>query len=352
MPPDIVRPRKGKIPVLILFGPTASGKTALLEELFIPKNIKGFMNPPYRAEIISADSMQVYQGMDIGTAKPPPEIRALIPHHLIDIKSPADQFNAGEFVRLAKKAIRSAAKNNALPVVSGGTGFYIKNLVQGLPASPPSDLFIRTDLKNELTEYGSSRLMEELAEKDPVSAAKIHPNDTYRLLRALEVLRQTGLPLSSFMPNESGTRRSGNSAFRFLILGLKREREELYRRINERCAQMFRDGLAEEVRHFFDIGYTPNDPGMRAIGYREFFVKTENPGKIYPEYTFSNDFEGVEAQIAGNSRRYAKRQMVFFASLPNAVWIEETDPAKAAEEIKEKLDQFLISSPPRQKSSL
>jgi tRNA dimethylallyltransferase len=158
------------LPVVILFGPTASGKTALLEELFIRRNL----GP---AEIISADSMQVYRGMDIGTAKPGHEERARILHHLIDIRNPDEQFNAGEFVRLGGEACAAASARGHLPVVSGGAGFYLKNLVQGLPEAPPSDLSIRAALQDELARRGVAALMEELGAHDPVSAGRIHLND-------------------------------------------------------------------------------------------------------------------------------------------------------------------------------
>ncbi|MCL2832382.1 MAG: tRNA (adenosine(37)-N6)-dimethylallyltransferase MiaA [Treponema sp.] len=334
------------IPVLILFGPTASGKTAILEELFIPgnypagNNLHGQTpkNTCLKAEIISADSMQVYKGMDIGTAKPSRETQAKIPHHLIDIKSPAQQFNAGEFVRLAENAIRSADKNSALPVVSGGTGFYLRNLIMGLPAAPPPDPQIRNDLKAELTKNGTAALISELKEKDPVSAARIHPNDEYRLLRALEVIRQTSQPLSYFAQNGSAAGAAQRSPFRFLVLGLKREREDLYKRINERCSQMFRGGLAAEARQLFDAGFTPNDPGLKAIGYNEFFIRDPaDPNK----FTFTADLEGAQALIAQNSRRYAKRQMVFFKNIPDVIWIDGTDPHRASQEIRILLEGFL-----------
>jgi tRNA dimethylallyltransferase len=304
--------------VLILFGPTASGKTALLEELFVK-------NAVCKAEIISADSMQVYRGMDIGTAKPTPAEQALLPHHLIDIRDINEQFNAGEFVRLAGEAIASAASRNALPVVSGGTGFYIKNLIQGLPAAPPSDMEIRSKLKEELASRGAAVLMKELEEADPVSAARIHINDIYRLLRALEIIRLTGKPLSSFAQNGN----SSEPAFRFLVIGIKRERAELYRRINERTKLMFKSGLSDEVKRLYEYGYTPHDPGMRAIGYREFFVEDYDSGPS--AYTLSNDLAGVEALVAQNSRRYAKRQLVFFASIPDVIWIDADRQNPAAE---------------------
>ena len=315
-----------KIPVLILFGPTASGKTALLEELFI-------RNPSCKGEIISADSMQVYRGMDIGTAKPTKEERARIPHHLIDILDPSEQFNTGEFVRLASEAISSAANRSALPIVSGGTGFYIRNLIMGLPASPPADLEIRALLKEELKQHGASVLMEELAKCDPVSAEKIHLNDEYRLLRALEVFRISGRPLSYFAQNEGKS--EDQSSFRFLILGIKWDREVLYKRINERCKSMFQSGLPDEVRKLYEAGYTPLDPGLRAIGYREFFIENEND-----LYTLSRDMTGVEALVAQNCRRYAKRQLVFFASIPNVTWIEGDNVVKAAAEIRLKIKSY------------
>jgi tRNA dimethylallyltransferase len=306
------------VPVLILFGPTASGKTNILLELFSPGS-------RFQAEVISADSMQVYCGMDIGTAKPSKIERSRLPHHLVDIRDPSQQFNAGDFVRLADEACLQIAGRGKLPVVSGGTGFYLKNFIMGLSEAPPSDMEIRFQLKQELKEKGSAALMEELAAGDPVSAQRIHINDEYRLLRALEVLRFSGSPLSSFEVNTLEKR----LRFNFIITGLSRPREELYRRINLRCAEMFSQGLADEVRHLYESGFTPNDPGLRAIGYREFFIEdTDSPGK----WRLSQDTAGVQALVAQNSRRYAKRQITFFAGIPNVKWIEpcrsETETAQ------------------------
>ncbi|MDR0376002.1 MAG: tRNA (adenosine(37)-N6)-dimethylallyltransferase MiaA, partial [Treponema sp.] len=175
------------INVLVLFGPTAVGKTGVVEELFAG-------NGAPRAEIVSADSMQVYKGMDIGTAKPSVGLRERLPHHLIDIRTPDQSYNAGDFVRLAEEAIARIAERSALPVVSGGTGFYLKNFIMGLPEAPPSDESARRALKAELREQGAEALARELAACDPVSASRIHINDEYRLLRALEVFRLTGKP--------------------------------------------------------------------------------------------------------------------------------------------------------------
>ena len=319
------------IPVLILFGPTASGKTGILLQLFNSQS-------GLQAEVISADSMQVYRGMDIGTAKPSADERAKLTHHLIDIRDPCEQFNAGDFVRLADEACAEIASRGKLPVVSGGTGFYLKNFILGLSEAPPGDKLIREQLKRELSEKGAASLMEELASCDSVSANRIHINDEYRLLRALEVFRSCGKPLSSFEVNTDKNR----PKFNFLIIGLSRPREELYRRINLRCADMFKQGLAAEVNSLFKSGYTPEDPGLRAIGYREFFVEAADDGDFSADkqgkWRLSEDFEGVQAFVAQNSRRYAKRQITFFSGIPNVNWIE---PGRDDEETAEKIRGLL-----------
>jgi tRNA dimethylallyltransferase len=323
---------KKNSPVLILFGPTASGKTGILLELFNSSNIQSNLTS---AEVVSADSMQVYRGMDIGTAKPSAEERERLPHHLIDILSPSQQFNAGDFVRLANEACEEIASRGKLPVVSGGTGFYLKNLIMGLSEAPPSNAKIRAALRKELQEKGASALMEELAAADPVSAGRIHINDEYRLLRALEVWRSCGQPLSSFETNSFANTQKTRPGFNFITIGLSRPREELYRRINRRCADMFKQGLAEEVRSLYEAGFTPNDPGLRAIGYREFFVEDEEePGK----WRLSRDTEGVQALVAQNSRRYAKRQITFFAGIPGVKWIECGGEAETAEIVRRLLE--------------
>jgi tRNA dimethylallyltransferase len=318
------------VPAFILFGSTASGKTEVLEELFVSREA------PFAGEVVSADSMQVYRGMDIGTAKPGPELLERLPHHLIDIRDPNEQFNAGEFVRLADEACIRISGRGKLPLISGGAGFYLRNFVLGLPEAPPSDPFIRQALKEELKAGGIEPLAKELACCDPVSAGRIHINDEYRLLRALEVFRLTGRPLSSYVPGGAVVQEGSRPAYRFLILGLRRPREEVYRRIDERCAEMFRRGLPAEVRRLFDEGYTPENPGLRAIGYREFFT----PGAD-GAWMFIENPQGVETLVARNSRRYAKRQETFFVSLPDVKWIDASrDPL---ENIKQELEKFLCN---------
>lgn len=284
------------LPVLVIFGPTASGKTALLERFFAEKQL--------RAEVVSADSMQVYRGMDIGTAKPDSTLRSRLPHHLIDIRSPDQTFDVGDFVRLADAACVSIHERGRLPVVCGGTGFYLKHFVAGLPEVPPSDAAVRETVRAEAARFGTMRLFEELSRVDPASAARIHPHDTYRVSRAVEVHRATGKPLSEY----AACSRVGRPEFRFICLSLERDREELYRRINERTASMFAAGLPEEVRALIAAGYGAQSPGMRAIGYREFF-------EIEGDWT-RRKLAAVEDAIAQNTRRYAKRQIVFAASIP------------------------------------
>jgi tRNA dimethylallyltransferase len=328
----------------VLFGPTASGKTDILLRLFAG------VNCPISAEVISADSMQVYRGMDIGTAKPGPAEREKLPHHLIDIRNPDEQFNAGDFVRLADEACADIWQRGKLPVVSGGTGFYLKNFIQGLGEAPPSDPEIRAALKVDLQTMGASALMEELAAADPVSAARIHINDRYRLLRALEVCRLTGQPLSSYTASIPRFR----GLYRFLIIGLERKREELYRRINQRCEAMFREGLPGEVEALREAGYGAEDPGLNAIGYKEFFIEDflEDPKESYesnPEFPvessakkfrISTDLKGVEVLVAQNSRHYAKRQITFFKLIPGVTWIDvaASDPVQ---KIRRELENFL-----------
>jgi len=282
------------IPVLVLFGPTASGKTSLAERLFIDDG-------PFsgRAGIISADSMQVYRGMDIGTAKPSREFLAKLPHYLIDLRNPDESFGAGDFVPLADEACTRILTDGKIPVLLGGTGFYIRNFIFGLPETPPSDGDIRALLQKRRREEGIEALRRELAERDGESAARIHPNDEYRILRALEVILTCGKPLSAFrVPS------AVREGYRFLVLSLERPRDELYRRIDLRVDAMFRDGLAAEVEGLVRAGYGPGSPGLRAIGYREFFTA----GDL--------DHGGIADLIKANTKKYAKRQETYVGSIP------------------------------------
>jgi tRNA dimethylallyltransferase len=208
--------------------------------------------------------MQVYRSMDIGTAKPPAELRRALPHHLIDVVDPSSQFNAGEFVKSAQDLAACITRRGRIPVVSGGTAFYITSLLYGLPESPPSDPEARSKIRQVARGMEAGALHRMLKERDPQAAARIQPNDVYRISRALEILEQTGQSLFSFR-----WPRTLREDFRFLLIGLDRDRTDLYDRIDRRVDGMFADGLVGEVKNLLAMGYTAADPGLRGIGYRE-----------------------------------------------------------------------------------
>ncbi|UCG00128.1 MAG: tRNA (adenosine(37)-N6)-dimethylallyltransferase MiaA [Spirochaetaceae bacterium] len=305
-----------RAPLIVIFGPTAVGKTAFIEDLFSKLG---------NIEIINADSMQVYRWLDIGTAKPALQLRRRIPHHLIDILEPTCQFNAGEFVRRADQLVPEIRRRCNTPVLCGGTAYYLRSFITGLPDSPPGDLEIRRKLRSEVAQRGLEALLEELGSVDPVTRARLQERDSYRILRALEVYRSSGKPLSSFV-NPTGPRRD----YDFLLLGLMRDRTELYTRIEQRVEHMFGEGLVEEVRSLLARGYGFEDPGMRGIGYREFFELRKGCAAL----------ETVKELIKRNSRRYAKRQITFFKSLSDVHW---EDP-RAGDSVADLITDFLAGS--------
>jgi tRNA dimethylallyltransferase len=289
---------------LILFGPTAVGKTAVLASL-----ATHFPDQPF--EIISADSRQVYRGLDIGTAKPTREERSAIPHHLIDILDPRERWDVGRFVEEADRLVREITRRGATPILSGGTAFYLEGYLLGLPDTPRVDDEIRDELQSRLESEGVEPLHAELSRVDPEGAARIHRNDSYRILRALEVFRTSGRPLSSFRPPRE--RRAGVDA---TVIGLYRERSDLYRRIDRRVQGMFAAGLPGEVERLIVNGARRDDPGMQSIGYREFFeIGTPPPWD-------ASVLEATETLIARNPRRYAKRQITFFRRIPAVEWVD------------------------------
>lgn len=265
--------------------------------------------------------MQVYRGLDIGTAKPDSRLRLSLPHHLLDIRDPSEQFTAGDFVQEADTACARIAERGRLPVVSGGTAFYLKNFVCGLPGSPPADARIRADVERDLRILGPDALRAELESGDPESAGRIHRRDLYRLTRALEVLRLTGRPLSSFEVPAVPRRE-----YDLLLIGLDRPREDLYFRIDARVDAMFEAGLADEVRRLIASGYGESDPGMQAIGYREF-LEARRIGCAR--------LRDIRDRIAQDSRRYAKRQLAFFRTLPGVEWFSADDAEGVRGRIRE-----------------
>ncbi|MEW5817508.1 MAG: tRNA (adenosine(37)-N6)-dimethylallyltransferase MiaA [Spirochaetota bacterium] len=294
---------------MVLFGPTAVGKTELLFRLFQEK-----------AEIISADSIQVYRYLDIGTAKPSRSLRKLLPHHMIDIVDPSEQFSTGEFVKLADRIATEVYSRGKLPVISGGTAFYIRNFIFGLPETPPGNSKIRKRLHKELEEDGIEPLYAELKRCDPVTAGRLSLSDHYRITRALEVFRLTGKPVSSFRVPFSFRKE-----YRFLILGIDRSRAELHDRINKRVDQMFLSGLYGEVKKLLSMGFSEKDPGLQGIGYREFLQMRRNGCTTLGE---------VKDQIKRDSRQYAKRQLTFFKSISEVQWFHPEEIDKIEDEVR------------------
>lgn len=304
--------KSNKIPVIIIFAPTATGKTALTVKLF-GKGSHSFFKD--RAEIISADSMAVYKYMNIGTAKPDKNLTDQIPHHLIDVVTPDVQFSVSDFVEKADIAAGGIFENGKIPVVAGGTGFYIRNFILGLPDTPESNPEIRNNLKSELEKSGIEFMYEKLKLVDPISAEKINQNDAYRILRALEVFYLTGKPRSSFELSEKL-----RDKYDFTTIILERDREDLYRRIDKRIDHMFSQGLSEEVESLKKMGYTKELPGMQAIGYREFFMDLKSE-------------EEIKEKIKHDSHKYAKKQYVFMKGIPNAKTFFIPEEVEYTEEI-------------------
>ncbi len=299
------------IPVLVFFGATASGKTAISSDIFSYKHSKkvpidGTVSGLSGcAEIISADSVQVYKRLRIGSAQPSEELLADLPHHLIAVKDPKDEFSAADFVHASDKLCAQIFARKKLPVLLGGTAFFLKNFMYGLPVTPKAEPAVRDYFQKRAKAEGGKALWEELKKIDAESAARIHPNDKYRIIRALEVYAAAEKPLSSF-PLPDSYRKNYN----FFIVGISRPREILYKRIEQRVDEMVRNGLADEVKSLCAAGYTGETPALKAIGYREFF-------------TAGNQFKGDDelSQIIGlikrNTKHYAKRQETFFRALPN-----------------------------------
>lgn len=299
------------IPVLVMFGPTAAGKTAVAETLFTGMGPFAGM-----AEVISADSMQVYRGMDIGTAKPDATLLSELPHHLVNIRNPDQQYGTGEFVSGADAACADIVSRGKIPVMLGGTGFYIRNFLLGMPDTPPSRPETREKIRMRMEREGTAVLFAELEAVDPVSAARIHRNDEYRIIRALEVHELSGRPLSAFARPDSF-----RPGYRFSTVVLERSREELYSRIEKRVGNMFAAGLREEFCALINRGYTREDPGMQAIGYREFF-SFDPPG---------SRIDDVKHLVCHSTKRYAKRQETYIRSIPGITRIHADDTVSLEE---------------------
>lgn len=294
--------------LIILFGPTGVGKTEVLDRLFSgPSKSRALDGPLPRVEVISADALQVYRGLDIGTAKPGAGLLSRIPHHLIDILDYDENFSAGEFVSRTDALIPQILLRGNLPVISGGSAFYIRSWLMGLPPTPPVDPAIRKEIERQWRTRSDEEMHAALNEIDPKSALRIGAKDRYRMLRALEVHAQTNRLLSDFqVPSHP------RQDYRTLIIGLHRDRKELYRRINDRVKRMIDAGLEAEVAALCSRGAGLEHPGMKGIGYREWFTQ-RSP-------------QAIAELIARNTRHYAKRQITFFSSLAGVHWFDAAKP--------------------------
>lgn len=290
-------------PVLALVGPTAIGKTGLSLELA----------ERFQCEIVSVDSMQVYRFMDIGTAKVTLEERARIPHHLIDVVDPDAEYDAACFVRDAIQAIEQIHRRGRVVLLTGGTGLYLRALIDGLSSGIGQFPEIREQLQQRLSLVGPHVLHEELAQYDRISAERINVNDTHRLLRALEIYQATGTPWSEHILEHQKQRTARFT--NILQVGLTCERDQLYRRIDLRTTLMLKSGLEQEVRGLIARGYSPQLKSMQAIGYRHM--------NNYLEGIW--DMEETERLLARDTRRYAKRQYTWFSAIPELEWFEVQD---------------------------
>ena len=295
---------------MVLFGPTAVGKTALTEELFS----KGF-------EIINADSVQVYRFLDIASAKPEKELVEKIPHHLVDIRFPWEQYNSGDFCKDAERLIKEINERGNIPLITGGTAYYFKQLLYGPSSTPESNPKTREEIQRTIDDIGLDKAYEMLMSLDMEAAKKIDKNDRYRISRALEVIKDTGRPLSSFPVSDTL-----REDIDFVIIGLKREKKELEERIRKRVDIMFDSGAVREMKTLLSMGADPSWPGMQGIGYREWFNAMES-GEV--------NISIIKDMIIRSSIKYAKRQMTFFSSFSDTLWFSPND----TKEIKEYLEE-------------
>ncbi len=300
-----------RIRLIVLSGPTASGKTAAA--LGLARRLP--------LEIVNADSMQVYRGMDIGTAKPTPAERGEVPHHLIDVADPDEEYNAGRFVAEADAAVRGIVSRGRFPLVAGGTGMYIRALRKGLDPLP-SDPAVRAALSRRWDTLGGGALHAELARVDPGTAARIHPADKVRVVRALEIAAVAGRPPSALRVSWGGA----GGRYRVLFLALDPGREAMYARIDDRVDAMLRMGLVEEVRGLLALGYGPELKSMGALGYRHV-----------ARHLLQGVPLGETAQaIKRDTRRYAKRQMTWLLGEPDVRWIPGDSFIESASELARK----------------
>ena len=307
-----MRISKNKPELIIICGPTGIGKTALTMEIY----------KHYPSIIISADSIQTYRFMNIGSAKPSEKELKKTPHELIDICNPDENFDAGKFTDRASAIIEKAYAANKISIITGGTGLYIKSLTKGLFRSRPADKDILEALCKEEKTKGPGHLYSRLKKTDPQTAVKIHPNDTFRLARALECFISTGEKISSMRANQQNIEK-----FNYLKLGLIMDRKNLYERIEKRVDIMIEEGLLEEVEKLRSMGYGRELKAMNSIGYKHMNIYID--GEV--------SWEEAIRLLKRDTRRYAKRQLTWFNADPEIHWIHPEDTKKA----RELIDNFL-----------
>ncbi len=298
---------------IVITGPTCSGKTAAAVEL--AEKIHG--------EIISADSRQIYRHMDIGTAKPSFSERARVPHHLIDILEPDESYTASDFKREAEKKILEITSAGKQALVAGGTGLYIRSLVYGISSGPGADKKVRASLETMASEQGCKELHMKLRRADPETAARIHPNDKRRIIRALEIYQTTGRA-----PSE--VRRWESAGSGYIIIGLNMPRENLYSAINARVEQMFREGFIDEVKFLLKKFPAENLQSLEALGYREIAGMLKGLSTL----------EETKEKIKSSTRGYARRQLTWMRKEKKTIWIEITSDS-AKKNITNKIMGFL-----------
>jgi len=296
--------------IILIVGPTGSGKTGFAIKLA----------RQFNAEIIGADSMQIYRHLDIGTAKPTPAEQAAAPHHMIDIVDPDEDFDAAAYAAMASGIIRQTIDRGRIVFVVGGTGFYIKALIHGLFEKGPSDPAVRRRLKRQLESEGAAVLARRLKTIDSTAAERIHPNDTYRIIRALEVFEVTGEPLTVFH------RRHGFREQRFntLEFGLSWPRPVLYERINRRVDAMMAQGFLDEVRQLRASGYGSDLKSMQSLGYRHLAAVVSGDTSLAEAVTM----------LKRDHRRYAKRQLTWFGARQSVHWLTPDQTESAADRIR------------------
>ena len=305
-----------KKPLIILTGPTAVGKTALSIEL--AKAVNG--------EMISADSMQVYRTLDIGTAKIKPEEMEGITHYLIDVLDPTEDFNVFRFQQLAKEALEKIYAKGKIPIVVGGTGFYIQALLYDIAFEETEESAYRKELEQYAKINGAHALHEQLKEIDPVSYQEIHENNVKRVIRALEFYHDTGYPISA----HNALEREKESPYNFAYFVLNDDRQKLYDRIELRIDQMLKEGLVEEVRSALAYGCTKEMVSMQGLGYKE----------IIPYLEGSCSLEDAVYVLKRDTRHFAKRQLTWFRRERDVIWVDKTEQTTTKEQLAYMMEQL------------